>query len=162
VVLQACEEPRGILRTVTGSDGSLWQLLHMPGGGSRHPASHETIENRMHYIKMEGREVFKHAVRAMSEAARRALDSCGIAAADVACVVPHQANIRIVEAIRERLELPAEKVYVNLDRYGNMSAASVPVALDEAVRGGRIKRGDVVLLVAFGGGFTWGASVIRW
>lgn len=162
VVLQAVEGDRGILASVTGSDGSLNELLNIPGGGSRHPTSHETIDQRLHYMKMVGREVFKHAVRNMGEAATRALQQCGLSVKDVACVIPHQANMRIVEAIRERLGLPPEAFFVNLDRYGNTSAASVPLALDEAVRAGRIKRGDVVVLVAFGGGFTWGATVMRW
>lgn len=162
VVLQASRDSRGILTTVTGSDGSLAELLNLPGGGSRHPVSAQTIENRLHYMKMNGREVFKHAVRAMCDAARKALGRCNMTIADVACVVPHQANMRIIDAIRERFEVPPEKFYVNLHRTGNMSAASVPVALDEAARSGRIKTGDNVLLVAFGGGFTWGAMVVRW
>lgn len=162
VVLQAGDGPRGVLATVTGSDGSLNELLNIPGGGSRHPASHSTVDQGLHFMKMAGREVFKHAVRNMGEAVTRALAQCGLSAADVALVIPHQANLRIVEAIRERLGLPPEKVCVNLDRYGNTSAASVPLALDEAVRTGRIKPGDVVVLVAFGGGFTWGATVMRW
>lgn len=162
VVMQACDAPRGFLATVTGSDGSLADLLKIPGGGSRHPTSAETVKNRMHYMQMVGKEVFKNAVRSMGEAARNALEQSGLTLEDVGCVVPHQANIRIVEAIRERLGVAPEKFYVNLDRYGNMSAASIPVALDEAVRMGRIKSGDVVVLVAFGGGFTWGASVLRW
>jgi 3-oxoacyl-[acyl-carrier-protein] synthase-3 len=162
VVLQTVEGERGILATVTGSDGSLHDLLNIPGGGSRHPASHSTVDQGLHTMKMVGREVFKHAVRNMGEAVTRALAQCGLGTADVAMVIPHQANLRIVEAIRERLGLPPEKVYVNLDRYGNTSAASVPLALDEAVRLGRIKPGDIVVLVAFGGGFTWGATVMRW
>ncbi len=161
VVLQACEAPRGFLATVTGSDGALTDLLKIPGGGSRSPTSVETIEKRMHYMQMVGKEVFKNAVRSMGDAARNALEQSGLTLDDVACVVPHQANIRIVDAIRERLGVPPEKFYVNLERFGNMSAASIPVALDEAVRAGRIKKGDVVVMVAFGGGFTWGSSVIR-
>jgi 3-oxoacyl-[acyl-carrier-protein] synthase-3 len=162
VVLKPCAAGKGILATCTGSDGSLTELLNIPGGGSRHPASPQTLEKRMHYMKMAGKEVFKHAVRAMGESARKALDLCGLSISDVACVVPHQANMRIVEAIRERLGVGAEKFYVNLHKYGNMSGASIPVALDEAVREGRIKAGDNVVFVAFGGGFTWGAMVVRW
>ncbi len=162
VVLSAGPEERGILSTVMGSDGRLTDLLQLPGGGSRYPTSANTLEKRLHYMKMTGREVFKHAVRAMSDAAAAALNQCGMTVADVACIVPHQANMRIIEAIRERLEAPPEKVYVNLEKYGNMSAASIPVALDEAARSGRIRKGDVVLLVGFGGGFTWGAMVLRW
>ncbi len=161
VVLQACDAPRGFLATVTGSDGALADLLKIPGGGSRNPTSTETVQKRMHCMQMVGKEVFKNAVRSMGDAARNALEQSGLTLDDVACVVPHQANIRIVNAIRERLGVAPEKFYVNLDRFGNMSAASIPVALDEAVRNGRIKAGDVVVMVAFGGGFTWGASVIR-
>jgi 3-oxoacyl-[acyl-carrier-protein] synthase-3 len=162
VVLQACEAPRGILSTVTGSDGSLTELLNLPGGGSRHPVSPQTIEQRLHYMKMVGKDVFKHAVRAMSEAGRKAIEQSGLTIDQITCVVPHQANMRIVEAIRDRMGVEPDRFFVNLDRYGNMSAASIPVALDEATRMGRIKRGDPILLVAFGGGFTWGAMVIRW
>jgi len=161
VVLRVSETGEGILSTVTGSDGSLNALLNIPGGGSRNPASAQTLEKRMHFMKMEGKEVFKHAVRAMSDAARKALEQAGLTMADVACVVPHQANMRIVEAIRNRLDVGPEKFFVNLDKYGNMSAASIPVALDEAIREGRIKKGDNVVLVAFGGGFTWGAMAVR-
>jgi 3-oxoacyl-[acyl-carrier-protein] synthase III len=161
VVLQVRESGEGILSTVTGSDGRLNALLNIPGGGSRNPASLQTIEKRMHFMKMEGKEVFKHAVRAMGEAARKALEKAGLTINDVACVVPHQANMRIVEAIRDRLGVGPEKFFINLDKYGNMSAASIPVALDEALREGRIKKGDNIVLVAFGGGFTWGAMVVR-
>jgi len=161
VVLQARDSGEGILSTVTGSDGTLNALLNIPGGGSRNPVSAQTIEKRMHFMKMEGKEVFKHAVRAMGEAARKALVKAGLTIADVACVVPHQANMRIVEAIRDRFGVGPEKFFINLDKYGNMSAASIPVALDEAVREGRIKKGDNIVLVAFGGGFTWGAMVVK-
>jgi 3-oxoacyl-[acyl-carrier-protein] synthase-3 len=161
VVLQVRDSGEGILSTVTGSDGTLNALLNIPAGGSRNPASLQTIEKRMHFMKMEGKEVFKHAVRAMGEAARKALEKAGLTIADVACVVPHQANMRIVEAIRDRLGVGPEKFFINLDKYGNMSAASIPVALDEAVNEGRIKKGDNIVLVAFGGGFTWGAMVVK-
>lgn len=161
VVLRASESGAGLLSAVTGSDGTLTALLNIPGGGSRNPASVQTIEQRLHFMKMEGKEVFKHAVRAMGEAARRAIEQAGLTLADIACVVPHQANMRIVEAIRTRLEVGPEKVFVNLDKYGNMSAASIPVALDEAIKAGRVRKGDAVVLVAFGGGFTWGAMVVR-
>ena len=161
VVLRATEAGNGILSTVTGSDGSLNALLNIPGGGSRNPTSLETIEKRMHFMKMEGKEVFKHAVRAMGEAARKAIEKAGLTIADIACVVPHQANIRIVEAIRDRMGVGPEKFYVNLDKVGNMSAASIPVAFDEAIKAGKIKKGDYVVFVAFGGGFTWGAMVVK-
>lgn len=161
VVLQVRDSGEGILSTVTGSDGSLNALLNIPGGGSRNPVSVQTIEKRMHFMKMEGKEVFKHAVRAMAEASRKALEKAGMTLDDVDCVVPHQANIRIVEAIRDRLGVGPDKFFVNLDKYGNMSAASIPVALDEAIREGRIRKGNRVVLVAFGGGFTWGSMVVK-
>ncbi len=152
----------GILSSVTGADGNLAHLLTLPGGGSRHPTSGETVAGRMHYLKMAGREVFKHAVRCMSDAANGALQKCGLTIDDVDCIVPHQANLRIIQAIGQRLNVPMDRFYMNLERYGNMSAASIPVALDEAVRNERIRPGDIVLMVAFGGGFTWGATVMRW
>ena len=161
VVLQVVEGERGIQATVTGSDGSLTDLLNIPAGGSRQPATHETVDQRLHYMKMVGREVFKHAVRNMGEAAGRALEQCGLTVNDVACVIPHQANMRIIEAIRERLGLPPERFFVNLDRYGNTSAASVPLALDEAMREGRIKKGDWIIMVGFGAGLTWAGTTFR-
>lgn len=153
---------RGILAGVMGSDGSLAELLMMPAGGSRQPASVETVTRRLHYMKMEGREVFKHAVRCMAEACRQAVAQARLTLDQIHLLIPHQANLRILTAVAERLGLGMDRVYVNLDRVGNMSAASIPVALDEAVRGGRIHRGDKLLLVAFGGGFTWGATVVEW
>ncbi|MBI3986372.1 MAG: ketoacyl-ACP synthase III [Lentisphaerae bacterium] len=152
---------RGILSAILGSDGNLAHLLSLPGGGSRNPTSEETLRNRMHFLKMEGREVFKHAVNTMTAAARKAIEQSGLSLADIAWIIPHQANMRIVQAIADKLDLPIEKFYVNLERYGNMSAASIPVALDEAVRLGKIKKKDVVLMVAFGGGFTWAALVLE-
>ncbi|MEI7436995.1 MAG: beta-ketoacyl-ACP synthase III, partial [bacterium] len=164
VVLQAAapDAEHGILHTVTGSDGRLADLLQIPGGGSRHPASHATVDERLHYMKMSGREVFKHAVRSMSDAVLRALDGAGLTLSDVDMVVPHQANLRIIHAISDKLGVPIEKFFINLDRYGNMSAASIPVALDEAVRTGCVKSGQTIVLVAFGGGFTWSATVMKW
>lgn len=163
VVLQGCESGSGILDTVMGCDGALTALLNLPAGGSRNPTSTQTVEQRLHYMKMEGNEVFKHAVRCMSDAGQRVLQKCGLGVDDVSCIIPHQANRRIIEAIAKRFDVTVEdKFYVNLDRVGNMSAASVPVALDEAVTAGRIRKGDYLLFVAFGGGFTWGASVVRW
>lgn len=161
VVVQARDTGEGILSSVTGSDGSLAGLLNLPAGGSRNPASPQTIEGRMHFMHMEGKEIFKHAVRAMSESARRALEKSGLTMNEIACVVPHQANMRIVEAIRSRLDVGPERFFVNLDKYGNMSSASIPVALDEAVKSGRIKKGDNVIMVAFGGGLTWGSMVVK-
>ncbi len=163
VVLGAAGEgERGIMATFMGSDGSLNELLNIPGGGSRNPATHQTVDDRMHYMKMTGREVFKHAVRCMSDSAVNVLEQCGLGVEDVDCMISHQANARIINAIASRLGATDEQVFMNLERVGNMSAASVPVALDEAVRSGRIKRGDTVLFVVFGGGFTWGASVLEW
>ncbi len=165
VVLQAepaGDLPRGILSSVTGADGGLAHLLTLPGGGSRFPASGESLDKRLHFLKMTGREVFKHAVLCMSEAAISALGKSGLTVDDIACIVPHQANVRIIQAIAERLRVPMDRFHINLERYGNMSAASIPVALDEAIRDNRIKPGDAVLMVAFGGGFTWAATVMRW
>jgi len=161
VVLRSVEGRRGILGTVMGSDGALASLLEIPGGGSRHPASVQTLEGRMHYMKMAGKEVFKHAVRTMSEATLQVLKKCQLSFDDIQLVIPHQANIRIIQAIGERLGLPLAKVFVNVEKYGNMSSATVPVALDQAIRAGRVKPGDRVVLVAFGGGFTWGATVLE-
>ncbi|MCS6771225.1 MAG: ketoacyl-ACP synthase III [Kiritimatiellae bacterium] len=161
-VVQSVPGRKGILASVMRSDGTLSDLLKLPGGGSRHPTSPETIAQGLHYMKMEGREVFKHAVTCMTDVAKRALDRAGLTVDDIALIIPHQANHRIITAIGERLGGTPEKYYVNLDRYGNTSAASVILALDEAQRAGRIRRGDLVLLVAFGGGFTWGATVLEW
>jgi 3-oxoacyl-[acyl-carrier-protein] synthase-3 len=167
VIRKACEdeEPDAqgrVLSTVMGSDGNLVDLLKVPGGGSACPLTPENITSRPNTIHMEGRETFKHAVTRMLEASQQALEMAGLTAADVSLVIPHQANARIISAIAERLALPSEKVFMNLDKYGNTSAATIPVALDEARRAGLIKKGDVILLVAFGGGFTWASSVVRW
>jgi len=161
-VLRPSTDGRGIRASVMGSDGSLAELLNIPGGGSRRPASEETLKDRLHYMKMTGREVFKHAVRCMSDSSRQALEQAGLTVEDVHCVIPHQANMRIIRAVADRLGIPMEKFQVNLERVGNLSAASVPVALDEAVRAGRIQKGDLILFTAFGGGFTWGATVLEW
>ncbi|HET6349633.1 MAG TPA: beta-ketoacyl-ACP synthase III [Candidatus Krumholzibacteria bacterium] len=160
-VLGACEPGEGILATHMKSDGSLADLLCIPGGGSRQPFNDRTGPDRLQYIKMKGDGVFKFAVRAMADAARVVLDNAGLTMDDVKFVVPHQANIRIIDAVAERLEVPAERVIVNLDRYGNTSSATIPVAYDELVRAGRLQRGDVVLFTGFGGGFTWGAVLFR-
>ena len=152
----------GILGTQLGAFGENADLLQIPRGGSRAPLTQETIGAREHFLKMKGKEIFKIAVRAMDEAARDILEQHGLTADQVACVIPHQANLRIIEAIAQYLELPPERFYVNLDRYGNTSAASIPIALDEARRLGRIKRGDLTLLVAFGAGLTYGSALIRW
>jgi 3-oxoacyl-[acyl-carrier-protein] synthase III len=162
VVLRASDDDSGILDTDLYSDGRYWELLYQPGGGSKHPASHDTVKARMHYAKMKGNEVFKVAVRMFGDCAARILERNGVSAADVDLFVPHQANLRIIEAAAKRLGMPMAKVFVNVDRYGNTGAASVYVALEEAWTQGRLKSGDLVLMAAFGGGFTWGAALMRW
>lgn len=156
------DAPGRVISSVMGSDGALADLLRVPGGGSALPVTPENVGSRPNTIHMEGRETFKHAVTRMCRASEQALKEAGLTAKDVALVIPHQANARIISAIAERLGVPAERTFINLDKYGNTSAATIPVALDEANRGGRIKRGDVLLLVAFGGGFTWASAVVRW
>lgn len=152
----------GILSAYLGSDGQEAGLLQIPGGGSRNPASRHTLENRMHYIKMRGNELFKLAVKIMADAAQKALSQAGLSAADVDCLIPHQANTRIILAVARRLGLPEDKIYMNIERCGNMSSASVVIALYDAVREGRVKKGDIILLDAFGAGLVWGACVIKW
>lgn len=161
-VIQSREEATGILASSLKSDGSLASLLQLPAGGSRMPASAETVAQKLHYMKMDGREVFKHAVTCMTTAAKDALSQCGLTMDDIALVIPHQANMRIIKAIGDRLGGDRDKYFVNLDRYGNTSAASVIVALDEAARSGRLRAGDKVLMIAFGGGFVWGATILEW
>jgi 3-oxoacyl-[acyl-carrier-protein] synthase III len=162
-VLEACECDSGILSTHLFSNGSFWNTLYLPGCGSRNPASNpRTLDERLFFLKMDGNDVFKHAVRAMEEAAGAALEANGMSTADISLFIPHQANRRIVDATGKRLHLSPEKVFVNLHKYGNTSAASIPIALDEANREGRIKPGDIVLLDAFGGGFTYGSALMRW
>lgn len=166
VVIRRAEEgadaPGRVLSTVMGSDGNLADLLKVPGGASFCPITADNVTSRPNTIHMEGRETFKHAVTRMLEASQQALEIAGLTTEDVALVIPHQANARIISAIAERLGLPPERVFMNLDKYGNTSAATIPVALDEANKAGRLKKGEVVLLVAFGGGFTWASSVVRW
>lgn len=162
VVLGPVPEGRGFQSFVLGADGSGGGLLKIEGGGSRNPATAQTVEAKQHFIYMEGREVYKFAVRIMGSAAEEALQKAGKTKADIDLLVPHQANIRIIRSAIERLEIPEEKAMINLPRYGNMSSASVPVALAEAAEEGRIKEGDCVVLVGFGGGLTWGASVLVW
>src|SRR3989337_959586 len=162
IVQRTPENNKGILATYLCGDGSLANLLHIPVGGTRQPLTTENIDKGDQYIKMEGNEVFKSAVRSMGDAATRALKEANISAEQIDLLIPHQANIRIIEATAKRLKLPMEKVFVNIDKYGNTSAASIPIALDEARKSGRIKPGDITLLVAFGAGFTWGSAVIRW
>ena len=162
VVLRAGDPPYGVLASALRADGALADFIHVPAGGTREPASAKTIAEGRHYIKMKGNETFKMAVRSMEEAARNVLDRAGLTTSDVALFIPHQANLRIIDAVGARLSLRPEQVLINIERVGNTSAASIPVALDEAARSGRLKRGDVVLLAAFGTGLTWGAAVLRW
>jgi 3-oxoacyl-[acyl-carrier-protein] synthase-3 len=144
------------------SDGDLWHLIHVPGGGSRIPASHEMLNEGLQYLKMNGNEVFKHAVRTMVGSANKIMTQQGITSDEIDWFIPHQANIRIMEVVAERLGIPSEKVIVTVHKYGNTSAASIPVALDEAVRSGQIRKGDLVLVNSFGAGLTWGAALFRY
>jgi 3-oxoacyl-[acyl-carrier-protein] synthase-3 len=153
---------RGILSTHLHSDGCLWELLYIPGGGCVYPPSAEMAEKRDYCIRMHGNEVYKHAVRSLTEVAQEALVANQVNPEDVDLFIPHQANIRIMNKVAEKLKISPDRVYINIQRYGNTSSASIPVALDEANRSGRLKQGDLLLLDAFGGGFTWGAVLIRW
>jgi 3-oxoacyl-[acyl-carrier-protein] synthase-3 len=162
VVLKAHRGQRGILSTHLHSEGSLWELICVPGGGSRFPPSKDTLEKRLNFLKMKGSETFKVAVRTLEEAAREALKANHCNVQDLDFVIPHQANLRIIQSVAQRLGVSMEKMIINLQNYGNTSAASIPIALDEAVRTGRLKEGHLILLEAFGGGLTWGSSLIRW
>ncbi|MBE0466115.1 MAG: ketoacyl-ACP synthase III, partial [Candidatus Desulforudis sp.] len=162
VVLQPVPAGRGLMATCLGSDGSGGDLLKLPAGGSRLPASTMTVEQKLHYIHMNGREVFRFAVRILVEAAVEVIRAAGLDQGQVDLFIPHQANIRIIEAAAKRLEVPMERVLVNVDRYGNTSSASIPLALDEAVRSGRLTDGDRVVMVGFGAGLTWAAAAMRW
>jgi len=162
VILEPTEEDRGILSMHINSDGKMWELLHVPGGGSKNPASMDSIKKRLHYIKMKGNETFKVAVRTLEDLVIKTLAENKLESSKLSLLIPHQANLRIIQATADRLGLPMDKVIVNLNRYGNTSAASIPIALDEAVRTGRVKDGDYILLEAFGGGFTWASALIKW
>jgi 3-oxoacyl-[acyl-carrier-protein] synthase-3 len=162
VIVSASDGERGILSTHLRSDGALCELIMVPGGGSRTPPSEKVLAEHLQYIKMKGNETFKVAVRTLEEIARATLSANGLRVEDLDLYVPHQANVRILKAVIERLGLPIEKVMLNVDRYGNTSAASIPIALDEAIREGRIKDGSLVMLGAFGAGLTWASAVIRW
>jgi len=161
-ILRNRSASHGVIATHMGSDGEFTDILFMPGGGSRCPITSTNVDQKLNTIKMLGKETYKQAVTAMSDAADRALESAGLKYEDIACVIPHQANMRIIEAIAHRMGLPVDKFYVNLEKYGNTSAAAVAIALDEAHRNGRFKIGDYILLVVFGGGLTWASSVIQW
>jgi 3-oxoacyl-[acyl-carrier-protein] synthase III len=162
IVSKSNDERRGILSTHLYADGTAAEILTIPGGGSKHPSSAQTAQDRLHYIKMNGREVYKIAVRSLEEATRDALAANKMSVGDVNHVVPHQANIRIIDTVLERLEIPREKCILNIDRYGNTSSASVPITLDEGVRNGRIREGDVVAMMAIGAGMAWGSALVRW
>ncbi|MGB0582518.1 MAG: beta-ketoacyl-ACP synthase III [Limisphaerales bacterium] len=162
VILQNRPSAHGLLTAKMGADGRKAELLSMPGGGSLNPATSESVKGRLHYLRMDGREIFKNAVTAMCNAAAEVMDRCDVSIADIKLVIPHQANKRILDAVGKRLGIAADKVFMNLDRYGNTSAASVVIALDEAVEQGRLERGDLVLMLVFGAGLTWGAAILEW
>ncbi len=161
-VIQRHTGKRGILSTHIHSDGSQGDLIHVPGGGAQYPTSHETIHKRMHFIKMKGNETFKAAVRALEGVVQEALEYNKVKAEEIDFLVPHQANLRIIQAMAQRLNMPMEKVVLTLPKYGNTSAASIPMALDEAVRSGKIKENHLLLFEAFGGGLTWASALVRW
>jgi 3-oxoacyl-[acyl-carrier-protein] synthase-3 len=161
-ILRNREGSHGVVTTYMGSDGTLGDILHMPGGGCAMPVTKENADLRLNTLHMNGRETYKQAVTSMMKAAQKALEQSGLTTADLKCIIPHQANIRIIEALASRLHLPMEKFHINLDRFGNTSAAAVAIALDEANRVGRFDRGDYILLVVFGGGLTFASSVIHW
>jgi 3-oxoacyl-[acyl-carrier-protein] synthase-3 len=161
-VVSEVPEGYGILSTYIGADGRGGHLLSVPAGGSRIPTSMESIQNKQHYVKMDGKEVFKFAVKIMGDAAEEALKRCGLSKEDIDYLIPHQANMRIIDASVKRLKISGEKVYINLDKYGNISAASIAIAIDEASRKGLLNDGDIVVLVGFGGGLTWGSAVLKW
>jgi 3-oxoacyl-[acyl-carrier-protein] synthase III len=160
-VIRRSEDSRGILSGFMKSDGKLAELLYRPGGGARFPLDIAVLDERSHFVKMAGPEVFKSAVRSMCEAAEQAIRRAGVSAEEIDLLVPHQANMRIIESTAKYAGIPMDKVFVNVDRYGNMSSASIPLALDEAREQGRANEGDLVLMVAFGAGFTWAANVVR-
>ena len=161
-VLRNRGDVHGLLTTTMGSDGSFTDILNIPGGGAKCPITQHNVNDKINTIKMAGKEVFKHAVTSMLRAAQNALDDCGLGIGDIACIIPHQANIRIIEAIADRLKVPMDRFFLNVHNYGNTSAAAVAIALDEANRTGRIQKGDYVLMVVFGGGLTWASSVVQW
>jgi len=161
-VLQNREQSHGLLTACMGADGGKAGLLSMPGGGSRCPATSDSLDNRLHYLRMDGKETYKSAVTAMHRAALKALERCQLDITQIKCIIPHQANLRIISAVGDRLGAKKEQVYINVDKFGNTSAASVAIALDQAVENGVIERGDLILMVVFGAGLTWGAAIIEW
>lgn len=162
VVVQRGNGRREIITTHLGSDGSQAELLMLPAGGSKLPTSHETIESRLHYIRLKGKELFKVAINNMVDVITKTVAENNMKIEDIDLIIPHQSNIRIIEAAMERLKLPRKKAYINIDRIGNTSSASIPIAIDEIDKGGMLNPGDLVLLVAFGGGLTWSSSIIKW
>ncbi len=162
VVVEEGDKKSGLIAWRLYSDGSHWDKLCIPGGGSLNPPSLDTVKNRMHYIKMKGRDIFKIAVKCMEDVSLQVLEDAGLTVREISLFVPHQANRRIIEGVSERLGISYERVFLNLDKYGNTSAVSIPLALDEAVKNGRIRRGDNILLTSFGAGLTWGAVLLRW
>lgn len=162
VILETSEGDAGIISTHLHSDGSYWELLYQPGFGARNPASEQGLKDKVPFLKMQGNEVFKVAVRSLSDVAFEALEANGLTAEDVDLFIPHQANMRILDATAKRIGFKEEQVYINVDRYANTSAATIPIALDEANLAGKIKQGDLLLFDAFGGGFTWGSVLLRW
>jgi 3-oxoacyl-[acyl-carrier-protein] synthase III len=162
VLLEGTKEKRGIYSTHIYSDGCLSDLICLPGGGSKNPCSRETILKRMHFMKMKGTETFKVAVRTLEELALRTLEENSLDPSQLSLLIPHQANLRIIQATAKRLGLPTEKVFINIEKYGNTSAASIPIALDEAVKSGQCREGEYILLEAFGGGLTWASALLRW
>jgi 3-oxoacyl-[acyl-carrier-protein] synthase-3 len=161
-ILHSRPGAHGLLTVCMGADGTKADLLCMPGGGSRCPATMNSVQNRLHYLRMEGKETFKNAVTAMYRAAKECLRRCEVDISRIKCIIPHQANQRIIQAVGEKLGATEDQIFVNLHRYGNTSAASVAIALDEAVHSARIQRGDLILLMVFGAGLTWGAAIIEW
>ncbi|HNS31587.1 MAG TPA: beta-ketoacyl-ACP synthase III [bacterium] len=161
-VVRASEDEGGIIGSYISADGSYGDILNSPAGGSAMPASFETVENRMHSMKMEGSTLFKIAIMSMCEAVNNIIAAHNLKKEDIKMIIPHQANLRIIQGVARSLHMPAEKFYVNIEKYGNMSAACIPVAIDEASRGGLFVKGDLIVTVAFGGGLTWGANLIKW
>lgn len=161
MVLRSTGAQRGIMKGTFGSDGSLAHQLWTPGGGSRNPMTHEMLDRNQQYLKMEGREIYKHAVTQMTQSVIDALEKNGLSSDDIKLFIPHQANARIIDAIGKRLDVQ-DRMFLNVEKYANTSAAALPIAINEAAKSGRVSRGDLMLLVAFGGGFTWGANIVEW
>lgn len=162
IVSRSEKEGHGVINCILGADGAMGDLLKIPGGGSANPPSEDTLKNKLHYLQMQGSEIFKVAVRTMDQAVRDLVTQEGLNLSDIKILIPHQANMRILQAVAERLELSMDRVFINVEKYGNMSSASTVVALYEAEKAGKIQKGDYVVLVAFGGGLTWASTLIKW